>query len=54
MLSRSQLAFRTAVSVLRHAKNSLFLHTKYGNDSLFGRVISVRQPPFIVLSDNVF
>ena len=35
MLSRSQLAVRTAVSVLRHAKNSLFLHTKYGNHNSF-------------------
>ena len=39
---------RTAVSVLRHAKNLLFLHTKYGNHSSF------RQLPFAVLADNVF
>ena len=35
MLSRGQLAVRKAVSVLRHAKNSLFLHTKYGNHTSF-------------------
>ena len=35
MLSRSQFAVRKAVSVLRHAKNSLFLHTKYENHTSF-------------------
>ena len=35
MLSLSQLAVRTAVSVMRHTKNSLFLHTKYGNHNSF-------------------
>ena len=30
-----QLAVCTAVSVLRHAKNSSFLHTKYGNHRSF-------------------
>ena len=33
VFSRSQLAVRTAVSVLRIAKNSFFLHTKYVNHS---------------------
>ena len=54
MLSRGQLAFRTAVSVLRHAKNSLFLHTNMETTVPFGRTISVRQLRFAVLSDKVF
>ena len=40
--------------VYRHAKKSLFLHTKYETTVPFGRAISVRQLPFAVPSDNVF
>jgi len=55
MLSRSQLAVRTAVSVLRHAKNAhCFCILNMETTVPFGRAISVRQLAFAVLSDNVF
>ena len=54
VLSRSQLAVRTEVSVLRHAKNSFFCIPNMKTTVPFVRAISVRQLPFAVLSDNVF